>query len=182
MLKAKPRESKADRFVPPPKLPPPTPVVDVGDAEMRVAQDLLFFAYRAFTNVADQVLEDLGLGRAHHRALHFIGRNPGITVSGLLAILRITKQSLARVLNALVDEGFVGQAPGYEDRRLRLLTLTDKGKALEQRLFEAQRDRIAQAYRAAGPQAVQGFRTVMRAMMDLGARAYMDGTGSPEDA
>ena len=130
MLKAR------SHFVPPSKLPPPTPVVDVGDPEMRIAQDLLFFAYRDFTNVADKVLEELGLGRAHHRALHFIGRNPGITVSGLLAILRITKQSLARVLNALVDEGYVSQAPGYEDRRLRLLTLTDKGKALEQRLFE----------------------------------------------
>jgi DNA-binding MarR family transcriptional regulator len=114
--------------------------------------------------------------------LHFIGRNPGITVSGLLAILRITKQSLARVLNALVEEGYVGQAPGFEDRRLRLLTLTDKGQALEHRLFSAQRDKIAQAYRTAGPQAVQGFRSVLRAMMDKGARAYMDGTGSPEDA
>jgi DNA-binding MarR family transcriptional regulator len=179
MLKAKPRESK---FVAPPKLAPPTPVVDVGDAEMRLAQDLLFFAYRGFTNVADEVLEELELGRAHHRALHFIGRNPGITVSGLLAILRITKQSLARVLNALVDEGYVGQAPGFEDRRLRLLTLTDKGQALERRLFEAQRDRVAQAYRAAGPLAVQGFRSVMRAMMDAGARDYIDGTGSAEDA
>src|SRR6195952_5714012 len=170
------------RFVAPPKLPPPTPVVDVGEAEMRRAQDLLFFAYRDFTNVADEVLEELGLGRAHHRALHFIGRNPGITVSGLLAILRITKQSLARVLNTLVDEGYVGQAPGYEDRRLRLLTLTDRGKALEQRLFDSQRAKLSQAYRAAGPQAVQGFRTVMRAMMDKGARDYMDGTGSAEDA
>jgi DNA-binding MarR family transcriptional regulator len=170
------------RFVPPPKLPPSTPVVDVGEAEMRLAQDLLFFAYRDFTNVADQVLEELGLGRAHHRALHFIGRNPGITVSGLLAILRITKQSLARVLNTLVDEGYVGQAAGYEDRRLRLLTLTDKGKGLEHRLFDAQRAKIANAYRSAGPQAVQGFRSVMRAMMDKGARAYMDGTGPAEDA
>src|ERR1700684_3591647 len=146
MLKAK------SKFIPPPKLPPPTPVVDVGDAEMRLAQDLLFFAYRGFTNVADQVLEELGLGRAHHRALHYIGRNPGITVSGLLAILRITKQSLARVLNALVDEGYVGQAPGYEDRRLRLLTLTDKGHALERRLFESQQALLAQAYLNAGPQ------------------------------
>jgi DNA-binding MarR family transcriptional regulator len=182
MLKAKPRYANADRFAPPPKLPPPTPVVDLSDAEMRLAQDLLFFAYRDFTNVADRVLEDLGFGRAHHRALHFIGRNPGITVSGLLAILRITKQSLARVLNALVDEGYVGQAPGFEDRRLRLLTLTGKGQSLEQLLFATQRDKIAQAYRAAGPQAVQGFRVVMRGMMDHGARAYMDGTGSPEDA
>jgi len=182
MLKAKPRYANADRFVAPPKLPPPTPVVDVGDAEMRLAQDLLFFAYRDFTNVADQVLEELGLGRAHHRALHFIGRNPGITVSGLLAILRITKQSLARVLNALVDEGYVGQAPGFEDRRLRLLTLTEKGQALEKRLFDAQCAKLAQAYREAGPQGVQGFRLVMRGLMDTGARAYMDGTGSPEDA
>jgi DNA-binding MarR family transcriptional regulator len=176
MLKAR------SQFVAPPKLPPPTPVVDVSDAEMRLAQDLLFFAYRDFTNVADNVLDELGLGRAHHRALHFIGRNPGITVSGLLAILRITKQSLARVLNALVDEGFVSQAPGFEDRRLRLLTLTDKGQALEKRLFDQQREQISRAYREAGPEAVSGFRTVMRAMMDKGARAYIDGTGSAEDA
>jgi DNA-binding MarR family transcriptional regulator len=179
MLKARHRD---DKFIPPPKLPPPTPVVDVGEAEMRLAQDLLFFAYRDFTTVADKVLEELGFGRAHHRALHFIGRNRGITVSALLAILRITKQSLARVLNALVDQGYVAQAPGFEDRRLRLLSLTEKGEALERRLFEAQRDRIAQAYRVAGPQAVQGFRAVMRAMMDQGARDYMDGTGSAEDA
>jgi len=179
MLKAKPR---CPKFVAPPKLPPATAVVDVGDTEMRLAQALLFFAYRDFTNAADKVLEELGLGRAHHRALHFIGRNPGITVSGLLAILRITKQSLARVLNALVDQGYVAQAAGFEDRRLRLLTLTDQGLALEERLFDVQRDRIAQAYRAAGPQAVQGFRDVMRAVMDDGARAYVDGTGSPEDA
>jgi DNA-binding MarR family transcriptional regulator len=181
MLKAKPRYAKIDRFLPPPKLPPPTPVVDLSDPEMRIAQDLLFFGYRDFTNVADQVLEELDLGRAHHRALHYIGRNPGITVSGLLAILRITKQSLARVLNALVDQGYVGQAPGFEDRRLRLLTLTEKGQALEQRLFAAQRDKIAQAYQVAGPQAVLGFRLVMSALMDKGARAYIDGTGSPED-
>ena len=176
MLKA------STRFAVSSRLAQATPVVDLGDAEMRLAQDLLFFAYRDFTNVADQVLEELGLGRAHHRALHFIGRNPGITVSGLLAILRITKQSLARVLNALVDEGLVAQAPGYEDRRLRLLTLTDKGQALERRLFDAQRSKIAAAYTEAGPQAVQGFRAVMRAMMDKGARAYMDGTGPAEDA
>src|ERR1700710_3178078 len=129
------------RFVPPPKLPPPTPVVDVGDAEMRLAQDLLFFAYRDFTNAADEVLEGLGLGRAHHRALHYIGRNPGITVSDLLAILRITKQSLARVLTVLIEQDYVSQAPGPVDRRQRLLTLTANGPAPERRLFERQRGR-----------------------------------------
>jgi DNA-binding MarR family transcriptional regulator len=191
MLKTRPRpipsakearSKRASGQLTPPKLPPPTQRVDVGDAEIRLAQDLLFFAYRDFTTVADKVLEDLNLGRAHHRALHYIGRNPGITVSGLLAILRITKQSLARVLNALLDEGYVVQAPGYEDRRQRLLTLTEKGQALERRLFESQQAKIAAAYQAAGPQAVQGFRAVMRAMMDRGARDYIDGTGSAEDA
>lgn len=182
MLKAKPVAGRADRFVPPPKLPPPTPVLDLGEAEMRQAQDMLFFAYRDFTNVADRVLEELGLGRAHHRALHFIGRNPGLTVSALLAILRITKQSLARVLNMLLEEGYVSQAPGFEDRRMRLLTLTEKGQALERQLFESQRALLTEAYRQAGPQAVEGFRRVTRALMDKGARAYLDGTGPAEDA
>jgi hypothetical protein len=89
----------------------PAPATDhpphLRDEEMRLAQDLMFFAYRDFTNAADVILEELGLGRAHHRALHFIGRNPGITVSDLLGILRITKQSLARVLNVLVERGYV---------------------------------------------------------------------------
>src|SRR5580692_7932334 len=82
-----------------------TPAEAVPATEIRLAQDLLFFAYRDFTNAADIILEELGLGRAHHRAMHFIGRHPGITVSDLLAILRITKQSLARVLSDLVERG-----------------------------------------------------------------------------
>lgn len=144
------------------------------DQQVREAQDLLFFAYRDFTNAADVVLEELGLGRAHHRALHFIGENPGITVSDLLAILRITKQALARVLNALIEEDYVVQAPGSADRRQRLLTLTPKGSALERRLFKRQRDRLAPALTAADPSVAAGFRTVMRAIMDDSARDYLD--------
>ena len=144
------------------------------DEEMRLAQDLLFFAYRDFTNAADVNLEELGLGRAHHRALHFIGRNPGINVSDLLAILRITKQSLARVLSALMEQGFVAQAPGRSDRRQRLLTLTASGAALERQLFESQKKRLSAAYREAGGAAVDGFRRVLRAIMDDMARAYVD--------
>jgi DNA-binding MarR family transcriptional regulator len=189
MLKARSTRFGADRFTPPPKLPPPTSVLDLSEAEMRQTQDLMYFAYRDFTNVADTLLEELGLGRAHHRALHFIGRNPGLTVSSLLAILRITKQSLARVLNLLLEQGYVDQAPGFEDRRLRLLTLTDKGKALERRLFDCQCALVGEAYRQAGPQAVEGFRLVMRAMAGDDARAYMvsgppghaDSTGSAEE-
>ncbi|MBN8902163.1 MAG: MarR family transcriptional regulator [Rhodospirillales bacterium] len=144
------------------------------EEEIRTAQDLLFFAYRDFTNAADVILEELGLGRAHHRALHFIGRNPGITVSDLLALLRITKQSLARVLTVLMEEGYVAQAQGHSDRRQRLLTLTPSGQALERRLFERQRERLLAAYREAGGVAVDGFRRVMRGIMDDSARAYLD--------
>src|SRR6185312_6841106 len=128
--------------------------VDPAETDLRMAQDLLFFAYRDFTNAADVILDELGLGRAHHRALHFIGRNPGITVSDLLGILRITKQSLARVLTALIEQGYVVQAPGRADRRQRLLTLTPQGQVLERRLFERQRERLIAAYREAGPNAV----------------------------
>ncbi len=144
------------------------------EEEIRLAQDLLFFAYRDFTNAADVILEELGLGRAHHRALHFIGRNPGITVSDLLTILRITKQSLARVLTALIEQGYVVQAPGRADRRQRLLTLTPQGQVLERRLFERQRERLTAAYREAGANAVEGFRRVMRGIMNDTARAYLD--------
>lgn len=161
----------------PPAPPPGSPFP--AEADMRLAQDLLFFAYRDFTNAADVILEELGLGRAHHRALHYIGRNPGITVSDLLVILRITKQSLARVLSLLVEQGYVAQAPGREDRRQRLLTLTPKGHALERRAFERQRDRLTAAYREAGPAAVDGFRRVMRAIMDQQARDYLEGA-APE--
>ena len=138
----------------------------------------MFFAYRDFTNVADEVLEGLDLGRAHHRALHYIGRNPAITVSDLLVILRITKQSLARVLSVLVEQGYVSQAPGPVDRRQRLLTLTPRGEALERQLFERQRNRLAAAYREAGGAAVEGFRRVMRGIMNETARAYLDNCGT----
>ncbi|HUN40020.1 MAG TPA: MarR family transcriptional regulator [Acetobacteraceae bacterium] len=164
----------------------PTPGSDLAfptEADIRLAQDLLFFAYRDFTNAADVILEELGFGRAHHRALHFIGRTPGITVSDLLGILRITKQSLARVLGALVAQSYVAQAQGREDRRQRLLTLTPKGQALERRLFEHQMARLAPAWHGAGSAAVAGFRTVMEGIMDEDARRNIAAThskGTPE--
>lgn len=145
------------------------------EEEIRLAQDLLFFAYRDFTTGADEILDELGLGRAHHRVLHFVGRSPGMTVSDLLGILRITKQSLSRALSALLDQGYVAQVPGRVDRRQRLLTLTPAGQALERRLYERQRERLVAAYRDAGAAAVDGFRKVMRGIMDDAARAYLDG-------
>jgi DNA-binding MarR family transcriptional regulator len=144
------------------------------EEELRLAQDLLFFGYRDFTAGADAMLAELGMGRAHHRVLHFVGRRPGITVGELLGILAITKQSLGRVLTPLMEDGYVVQTPGRADRRQRLLALTDKGAALERRLFERQRETVMQAYREAGPAAVEGFRRVMRGLMGDQARAAFD--------
>jgi DNA-binding MarR family transcriptional regulator len=136
------------------------------EEELRMAIELLFFAYRDFTSAPDELLAENDLGRAHHRVIYFIGRHPGITVSDLLAILGITKQSLARVLNQLVTDNFVTQTPGVRDRRQRLLELTPKGVALERSLTERQRQRVAQAYREAGPAAVEGFKKVMVELID----------------
>ncbi|SDB70260.1 MarR family winged helix-turn-helix transcriptional regulator [Belnapia rosea] len=144
------------------------------EEELRLAQDLLFFGYRDFTAGADQILAELDLGRAHHRVLHFVGRRPGITVGDLLGILGITKQSLGRVLTPLIEQGYVLQSPGRNDRRQRLLSLTPKGEALERRLFERQREWVMRAYREAGPVAVEGFRRVMRGLMGAEARGQLE--------
>ncbi len=107
--------------------------------------ELMFFAYRDFVADADHILEGLKFGRAHHRVLHFVGRNPGLTVAGLLDILQITKQSLARVLKELIDQGYVYQREGAEDRRQRLLHLTPTGEALRAKLIAPQIARMEQA-------------------------------------
>lgn len=136
------------------------------DEQLRKGIEALFFAYRAFTADPDRILAEKDYGRAHHRAVHFINRWPGMTVNTLLGILGVTKQSLNRVLRALVEDGLVESRVGTEDKRERNLYLTEKGRALERELSDAQRDRVRAAYRAAGPQAVAGFRQVLEAMMD----------------
>ncbi|MDX2142104.1 MAG: MarR family transcriptional regulator [Rhodospirillaceae bacterium] len=140
------------------------------DEDLRQAIELLFFAYRDFTARADAILAKQGFGRAHHRVIYFVGRHPGITVSALLDILGITKQSLSRVLSQLVRESYIMQKKGAEDGRQRLLHLTEKGRELERLLTTEQRARIAAAYRAAGTAAVEGFRKVMLGIMDDDAR------------
>ena len=131
------------------------------EEEVRQGIELLFFAYRDFTAEPDTILAKYGFGRAHHRVIHFVGRHPQMTVGELLGILRITKQSLSRVLGQLVRQEFIIQQPGADDRRQRLLDLTAKGRELERQLSEPQRARIALAYRQAGARAVEGFRKVM---------------------
>ncbi len=136
------------------------------EEELRQGIELLFFAYRDFTAEPDQILARYSFGRAHHRVIYFVGRHPGIAVSELLEILGITKQSLSRVLGQLVRQGFVTQRADRRDRRRRLLDLTERGRDLERQLSENQRRRMARAYRNAGAESVQGFRTVLRNLMD----------------
>ncbi|MBB4284945.1 MarR family winged helix-turn-helix transcriptional regulator [Roseospira goensis] len=140
------------------------------EEELRQAIEMLYFAYRDFTSEADAMLEKYGFGRAHHRVIYFVGRHPMISVSDLLDILKITKQSLSRVLGQLVRDGFIVQHRGTADRRQRLLELTAKGVEIERQLTEAQRQRIANAYREAGGDAVQGFRAVLLGIMDAPER------------
>ena len=136
------------------------------DEQLRQGIEAMFFAYRGFTADPDRILEDLAYGRAHHRAVHFINRAPGTTVNNLLAILGVTKQSLNRVLRSLIEDGLVESRVGTSDKRERHLYLTEKGRALETRLSDAQRARMRSAFREAGPEAVTGFRQVLEAMMD----------------
>lgn len=136
------------------------------DEQLRRGIEAMFFAYRGFTSDPDRILAEKGYGRAHHRALHFINRHPGTTVNNLLSILGITKQSLNRVLRSLTFDELIETRVGELDRRERCITLTPKGQALEEELSSAQRERMRAAYRAAGPDAVRGFRQVLEAMMD----------------
>ena len=138
---------------------------DNSDVDLRLGMELLFYAYRDFIGPPDEILKAYNFGRAHHRVIHFVGRNPGITVSDLLAILRITKQSLSRVLSDLIREEIIRQDKGTEDRRQRLLSLTEKGRDFEVQVSQNQRDRIAKTYAAAGPEAVEGFRKVLLGMI-----------------
>ncbi len=138
---------------------------------LRQGIELLFFAYRDFTAEPDAILARHGFGRAHHRVIYFVGRHPGMTVTELLAILRITKQSLSRVLGALVDQGFVRQDADPTDRRRRLLHLTARGSALETELSAVQMRRVARAYREAGAEAVEGFRRVLLGVINADDRS-----------
>ena len=132
--------------------------------------ELLFFAYRDFVSDPDHVLEKFGFGRAHHRVLHFVNRNPGLKVADLLETLRITKQSLGRVLRELVDEGYVVQKEGADDRRHRLLYVTPKGEQLAMKLAGLQTVRINRALADLGPGAHEAARAFLAAMIDTDSR------------
>jgi DNA-binding MarR family transcriptional regulator len=156
------------------------------DAELLAFAELLFFAYRDFTRDADAILKDFGFGRAHHRVLHFVHRHPGLRVADLLDILKITKQSLGRVLKQLIDTGYVEQRAGSSDRRERLLYTTDQGRILAKRLASPQLVRLAQSLKAAGSGADAVVNCFLKAMIDAEERPKVSSimgsaTGAPKD-
>jgi DNA-binding MarR family transcriptional regulator len=135
--------------------------------------ELLFFAYRDFVGDPDEVLARLGFGRAHHRVLHFVNRNPGMKVAELLDVLKITKQSLGRVLKQLIDEGYVVQKEGAKDRRQRLLYVSPAGQALAMKLAGLQTVRIARVLEELGPGARDAARRFLASMIDAQDREHV---------
>ncbi len=150
------------------------------DEQLKKGIEAMYFAYRGFTADPDRILAKHGYGRAHHRAIHFIHRSPGTTVNNLLSLLGVTKQSLNRVLRTLIEDGLVESRVGKRDKRERNMYLTESGIELEAELADAQRARMRAAYRDAGPEAVQGFRMVLEAMMDPDQRRHFDLLKDPE--
>jgi DNA-binding MarR family transcriptional regulator len=135
------------------------------EAEIRRGIELLYFGYSHLNRAVDDQLHKEGLGRAHQRALYFIARQPGLTVSDLLKLLGITKQSLGRVINDLTSRDMVETAQGRSDRRQRLLRLTATGTAFEGRLFNILREKLGLAYAEAGQNAVSGFWKVLEGLI-----------------
>lgn len=137
-------------------------------AELRTAIETFFFAYRAFTTPPDRVLAERGLGRVHHRVLYFVGREPGITVTALLAVLGVSKQALNGPLRVLVERGLVATAPDEQDRRVKRLTLTPPGAQLEGQLSGTQMAMLETIFQDAGPAAETAWRAVMARLAAAG--------------
>jgi DNA-binding MarR family transcriptional regulator len=143
------------------------PAAERGPAPLRWdIIELLFFAYRDFVGDADQVLDQFGFGRAHHRVVHFVHRYPGLKVADLLDVLRITKQSLGRVLKQLLDEGYIVQKSGERDRRQRLLFATAKGEALVAQMAGLQTTRIERALQDFTPGETAAISRFLSGMID----------------
>lgn len=151
------------------KLLPEMPVIDDKTIDFETIE-LFFFAYRDFISDPDEILAKIGYGRAHHRVVYFVSRRPGMTVADLLTILRITKQSLARVLKELIDSGYIRQMTGPADRRQRRLYPTLAGRELALALSEPQSQRIAQAFDTLKPEMREGVKLFLQAMAGGSAR------------
>ncbi len=139
---------------------------DVNDDALIKSMELMYFGYRDFIAWPDEVLEHYGLGRAHHRVLHFVGRIPGMAVAALLSLLKITKQSLSRVLKDLLEKKYITQKIGRRDRRQRLLYLTAKGVKLLDHITDHQKTHMKKACKEAGISSMNGFWNMLTALLD----------------
>jgi DNA-binding MarR family transcriptional regulator len=149
-----------------PATPQTATLLFLREEELRQGLELLFFAGRDLDAEADSAMAQLGLGPMHRRILHFAAREPQIAAGTLLTTLRLSKQTLSRLVHDLIEKGLLSQKPGNADRRQRLLSLTVAGATLERTLWERQRQRIARAWRAAGPESVEGFRRVLLGLIE----------------
>lgn len=147
------------------------------EAEVRRGIEFLFFAHGALWRAIDARLAEQGLGRAHYRALYFIARQPGLTITDLLSLLGITKQSLGRVIKDLEARAMIATRPGNRDRRQKELRVTDAGRAIESAIFSQLRDAMSRAYTHTGQQAVTGFWQVSEALMSPRERTRVAGLG-----
>jgi len=141
--------------------------------EIRRGIELLYFGYTRLTGSVDEYLATQGLGRAHHRTLYFVARQPNISVGELLRLLNITKQSLGRVLKELEERELLAVRPGETDRRQRLLHLTETGAALESELFSRLRAQLSSAYVSAGQESVSGFWRVLEGLVPEADRSMV---------
>ena len=137
----------------------------LSNKEIKKVIELLFFSYRDFTAGPDKILEKIKFGRAHHRIIYFVGKKNNITIKDLLAILQITKQSLSRVLNQLVSEGYVNVTTGY-DKRTKNLSLTQKGIDLEDKLSTIQINKIKKIISKSEENDINGFKRILYDMID----------------
>ena len=147
------------------------------DQELTRGVELLDSAYRALIAEPDRVMAGLGLGRNHRRVIHFVARQPGITLADLVEIVQLTKQSLSRTIKELEARGLIARGASQSDRRRRPLRLTDQGAALDERLDSGLRRRLALAYRAAGADAVAGYHEVLLGLVDERARRHIMSAG-----
>lgn len=144
---------------------PPASPLFLRETEIRRGIELLFFAHAELMRSGDALLEEYGLGRAHHRALYFIARKPGLAIGDLMALLGVTKQSLGRVLGELEERDWIARERGQRDRRQILVRLTKSGEKLEAELFAEFRAKMIASYGEAGPAAVTGFWTVLEKLL-----------------
>ena len=138
----------------------------LSDKEMRKIIELVFFSYRDFTAGPDQILEKLNFGRAHHRVIYFVGKKDKITIKELLGVLKITKQSLSRVLNQLVKEGFIFVSTGL-DKRTKNLSLTSNGLNLENELSTIQIQKIKKVINNFNQEDIDGFKKILYEMIEI---------------